>query len=264
MESTSEERKNNALYVGAVEKAFVVLESFIGTTESLSLTEIVKLTGMTKSAAQRYIYTLETLGYLVKDPDSKRYKIAMRSLFPASQFLSTDPLINAAYPHIVQLRQQVDARIGLSVPFQDDIAYLIPLQSNKEAYQNDFPGFRLPLFCTTSGRLFLSSKTSEAVQHYLEHSNLKKVTPYTQTDPNEIIQEVSTAREQGFCITHQEVRQGNLNLSVPIYDSHHQVKACLVAVVQTPSWDEERLKQDLLPLMRDVAARINPNNRLGL
>ncbi|EGU49771.1 IclR family transcriptional regulator [Vibrio nigripulchritudo ATCC 27043] len=90
------------------------------------------------------------------------------------------------------------------------------------------------------------------------------MTPYTQTDPNEIIQEVNTAREQGFCITHQEVRQGNLNLSVPIYGSHHEVKACLVAVVQTPSWDEERLKQDLLPLMRDVAIRINPNNRLGL
>lgn len=248
--------KEHRLFVGSVEKAFDFLEVFDSNTKSLSLTELVQRTGLPKSAAQRYAYTLETLGYLNKDPESRRYRLSLKTLFAAGRFISQNEMIHAAYPHLVQLRQQLDARIGLSVQYQERIVYLIPLQSSREAYQTDYPGFSVPIHCTTSGRLFLAQQSDAEARSRLKVQERPALTPFSKTDIDDIMGEVSDARQQGYCITQQEYRIGNLNLGVPVFDREQKLAACLIAVVQTAHWDIQRLKQEAWPLLQETASRI--------
>ena len=61
-----------AWFVASVEKAFQVLRAFESRQRSLSLTEIADVTGLDKSAVQRFTYTLADLGYLKKDKETRR------------------------------------------------------------------------------------------------------------------------------------------------------------------------------------------------
>lgn len=256
--------KNNPLFVGSVEKAFAVFEAFDANTPSLSLTELVQRTAMTKSAAQRYVYTLESMGYLSKNRVSKRYELSLKALLPASSFLSQNTLVSAANLHIVQLRQDLDARVGLSVLHGGKVVYLIPLQSISEAYANDYPGFTVPLYCTTSGRTFLSYQAEKTAVELLSSENRIPVTPHTITDMESIMNEVKEVRKKGYCITNQEISLGKLNISVPVLDREQNAIACIVAVFKTQSWNIETLVHDAWPVLQEAAARIRiPSSNSG-
>src|SRR5688572_23729816 len=59
------------LFVGSVEKGMRVLRAFYNQSTPLSLTEVAERTGLGRSAAQRFIYTLKALGYLRQDPKTR-------------------------------------------------------------------------------------------------------------------------------------------------------------------------------------------------
>ena len=250
------ENAESALFAGTAAKIFKVFEAFDTQSRSLSLTEVMKRTGFNKSAVQRYLFTLEALGYLEKDADSKRYALTLKTLFPASNFLSQDPLIRAAYPHVVALRQSLDARIGLSVHYQDKVTYLIPLQSIREAYQTDYPGFCVPLHNTTTGRIYLSYESEGDARETLMRIEREALTPYTKTDVDEILNEIRKIPKQGYCIADQEYRLGNINVAVPILNRDMQPEACLVAVVQSADWDVVRCIREAVPALQNAAQRI--------
>ena len=56
------------LFNSSLEKGLAVIRSFSASHRHMNLPEIAEVTGMTKSAAQRFTFTLEALGYLRKDP----------------------------------------------------------------------------------------------------------------------------------------------------------------------------------------------------
>ena len=64
----------------ALEKALRTLEVFKTGQAPLSVIEISQLTGDAISSVQRNTYTLQSLGYLEREPDGNRYVLGRRSL----------------------------------------------------------------------------------------------------------------------------------------------------------------------------------------
>ncbi|WP_428543033.1 IclR family transcriptional regulator domain-containing protein [Profundibacter sp.] len=60
--------------------------------------------------------------------------------------------------------------------------YLIPLQSNKTAFRTAHPGFTVPLYCTSTGRVLLAFCPKEEAKDIIENSDRQKHTPFTITD----------------------------------------------------------------------------------
>ena len=80
--SSSAERNamfDSGLFVGSVEKAFEVLRVLSAAPTPLGLSEVVKVSGMGKSAAQRFLHTLSALGYIRQDRETKAYSITART-----------------------------------------------------------------------------------------------------------------------------------------------------------------------------------------
>lgn len=248
--------KKNALFVNSVFNAMKIMEIFDTQTYCLNLTEVAQRSGLTISAAQRYLYTLEKLGYLEKLP-SKRYTLTLKNLFLASNFLSQSIVVNTVYPHIVQLRQKIDARIGLSQFYgEDKVVYLIPLQSNTEAYQTDYPGFTVPAYSTSSGRMFLSFKSDAEIKEMLLSYDKQAHNNYTKVYTNDIFKEIIDCRKKGYCLTDQEYRLGNINIAVPIMQPGEQVIACIVAIFKSANWQVESIVSEIVPQIQEIARNI--------
>ena len=73
-------RKDDALMVNSVEKAFRVLSAFGRQHQTLNLSQVASETGMDVSAAQRFTHTLTRLGYLRKDAQTKRFELTAKTL----------------------------------------------------------------------------------------------------------------------------------------------------------------------------------------
>lgn len=249
--------RTNPLFISSIKKAFSVIEAFDLGAQSLSLTEISKKTKLNKSAAQRYIHTLEELGYIEKNEMTKEYRLTIKNIFPASVYFSGNQLIHLASPYILQLRKKFNARFGMSVLFDNKVVYLIALLNNQRTFHSDYPGFHVPVYCTSSGRMFMSYEKQENVVQQLKQTQRVALTHATKTSIEEILHEINIAQKQNYCITDEEYTLGHINLSVPIFKSPGQIIACLVAVVQKSELNMQQFTNEILPEMQETARIIS-------
>ena len=96
--------KQDTLFVGSLEKGARVLSAFNERHSTLGLTEIASLTGLDKSAVQRLTNTLHQIGYLNKDPESRRYRPSLKFLELGNAYLWSDPLVQLAMQAVLTLR----------------------------------------------------------------------------------------------------------------------------------------------------------------
>jgi len=249
--------KNDRLFVRSVEKAFKVLEAFGPGLLDLSLNEIISRTGLNKSAAQRFTHTLHCLGYLKKDASTRRYSLSQKVLKSANSFLSVDILVNRAMPHIIELRRQLDMRVGMGCQNGDSAMYLIPLQSNKAAFRTAHPGFEVPIFCTSTGRTLLAYCQRDDARDIIKSCDRKKYTPFTITDVEKIMVEIELVCQNGYAITDQELIIADINIAAPIFDSRGNAVATVTASGSKSKWTRNDLKTKIAVLVMETARAIS-------
>ena len=71
-------KNGDRYYIEALGRGLHILEAFTEQAPSLSLTEISSKVGLDKSTVFRFVYTLEKLGYLARDPDTQRYRPGLK------------------------------------------------------------------------------------------------------------------------------------------------------------------------------------------
>jgi IclR family pca regulon transcriptional regulator len=109
-------RGGSSLFVNSVAKALAVLMVFGNDRRSMSLPEVAEATGIGKSAAQRFAFTLEALGYLRKDPVSRRYRVSPRILEFGVRYVPADELVEYATPFLSELNRHCMETVNLSRP----------------------------------------------------------------------------------------------------------------------------------------------------
>ena len=249
--------KHDRLFVGSVEKAFKVLEAFTPDILDLSLNEIIIRTGLNKSAAQRFSHTLRCLGYLKKDPASRRYSLSQKVLASANSFLSVDILVNRATPHIIDLRRKLDMRVGMGCPNGETAMYLIPLQSNQAAFRTAHPGFEVPLFCTSTGRALLAYRERDEARRIIQNCDRRKYTPYTMIGVDEIMAEIEQVCRRGYAITDQELVTADINIAAPIFNSAGNAIATVTASGPKSNWTRHDLETKVAFLIMETARAIS-------
>ncbi|PHQ68932.1 MAG: hypothetical protein COB93_09380 [Sneathiella sp.] len=261
-DASGDNGRDERLFIKSLEKGFKVLEAFTAGQPELGLAEIIKLTGFSKSAAQRFTHTLHQLGYLKKDPRSKRYSVSHTILGPAFTFLRSNRLVEAATPYVAELRREFGGRVGFVYHEDTELMYLIALQSNRTVYATAHPGYRIPVYCTSSGRSILAFLPEDQARGILNRSNLVKRTEMTIIDPEKIMEEVRIARAQGFAIIKNELNPGEINISAPVFDSTGKPIGAIAAVSRIEDWNSKRILSELAPSLIDATRALSQHTHL--
>ena len=241
------------LFNQSVEKALAILDAFGGERRALNLVEMAAATGMTKSSAQRCVHTLERLGYLRRDADSKRWVLSPRALSSAYAYLSGHPLIEQATTHFVDLNQACGESVSLSEPDDTDMVYVARFPSHKRFFIHMPVGRRLPMYCTAAGRAYLSAlPRAEAIQ-ILRRSPLRALTPLTIVDPEVLIERIDAAREAGYAWCEQECYRGDLTIGAPILGDEGRPIAAVNISGPTSRWTRDELRSKLSSVLLETA-----------
>ena len=118
----------------------------------MRLAETAEATGLTKASAQRFIHTLEVLGYLRRDQRGTGWELTPRALWIAHAYLSGNRLVEQATQHLADLNQATGESVNLSEPDGTDMVLVTGFPSHKRICVHGIPiGVRAPICCTASG-----------------------------------------------------------------------------------------------------------------
>ncbi|WP_332609098.1 IclR family transcriptional regulator [Achromobacter sp. ESBL13] len=247
---------DDPLFVASLEKGMRVLDAFRDATDSLGLTDIATLTGLGKSAAQRFVHTWERLGYLARDPVSRRYRLGPRVVELGYFFLRNDRLVSMAAPHLVALRDRCGLAVHMSVLVATDMIYLLRLPSRQLTLAEMLPGRRMPAWCNSGGRMLLTQQDDDTILRALHQAPPRAFTPRTVTDPAALLNLIRQARADGYALTEDQVLQNQVGAAVLLRDARDVPLAAISVSAPRHDYPGDRLLRDIVPQLLRTAHAI--------
>ncbi|MFD7029808.1 IclR family transcriptional regulator [Streptomyces sp. NPDC059917] len=209
-----------------LEKAARVLGAFDGPRPRLSLTEVVRRSGIPRSSAHRILDQLVGLRWL--DREGRDYRMGMRMLELGALASHHNRLRRAALPLLHALHERTGQVVHLSVL---DGAEVVCLERIGAAVATGVPsrvGGRLPAHCTASGRALLAFGDPGALEHVLAQG-LRPRTAHTLTRPAALRAELAAVRERGLAHDREETFRGISCVAAPLRGAGLAVAAVSVS-----------------------------------
>ncbi|MEF2549822.1 IclR family transcriptional regulator [Aurantimonas sp. A2-1-M11] len=246
------EVRSDGHFVASLGKAMKLLEAFVPERSRMGLTELADATGLDRSSVQRLVTTFTRLGYLDKDPTTRRYSPSIRMTELANAYFWSQELVHTAMPKLIDLHQQLGETINFSRLDGSDIVYIVRLPSARTSFSAAIIGRRVPALNTSSGRVLLARRGPEARRACVEEWPMRRFTPATTMDRGEIGALVESAVETGYSIAENELQMNELGVAVAVGGDHSTAGAIHCSVSGT-AWTRERLEAEIIPPLLDAA-----------
>ncbi len=193
-------QRSETLFVQSVERAMSVLSTFHHAEGPMTLSEVAKGAGMDRSAAQRMVHTLRTLGYIERDTEGHGFLPGIRILDHTLDTLRLNPLVRRATPVLQELRKSVRERVDLSLFDDLRVLYAVRLQTKRQKFSTTLVGHSVPTFCSSGGWAIMSKLPDDRVHDIIERSDRRPFTPDTLTGVDDILEQVQETRSKGYAI----------------------------------------------------------------
>jgi DNA-binding IclR family transcriptional regulator len=248
--------------VQSVEKAMKVLTAFDGSKRQLSLSEISSLTGFDMSATQRFTFTLAALGYLFKDPDSRKYELSPRLLDFTYHYLTSNELVSRATPYLQQLGSETEEATNLTVLDDTDIVFVLRIVSRNVFNAHVITGSRLPAYCTAPGLAILATLPDGEIEDILSRTNLVPYTSSTVYQPRKIRDRIAQIRKQGYAHTEDEYFVSDISTAAAITNAHGRGIGAVNIAVARSRWHADRDERRFADLVISTASAISTRRRV--
>jgi DNA-binding IclR family transcriptional regulator len=218
---------NSKYKVQALERALDILDCFSFQNRELSLSEIVKITGLNKTTVKRLTSNLESRGYLQHDPQTRTYQLGMRLFELGGIVFSSFSLRRAAAFPMNHLQSQTGATVLLGVQIDDQLVYVDKREGNGMLRISSDVGRRRPLHYGMLGMVLMASLNSKTVRDILARQPLQTHTPFSITDQDAFSLRLEQIRNQGYVLEREEAVEGVMGIAAPIRDYTRKVTAAL-------------------------------------
>lgn len=219
------------------------------------MAEVADRTGLTRAGARRLLYTLVKLGYA--RIANGRFLLSPRILDLGFSYLSSLTARGVAQPLIEGLAREVNELCTMSVLDGREIVYIIRVEIRTPLTRSLGVGSRLPVFATSMGRVMLAGESDEAIEKFLLSEDLRRITRYTKTEPQQLAKEVRKVRRDGWSLVKEELELGVCGLSAPVRDAHGRIVAAASISFNMARFDERQAMQSFLPRLLAVARDIS-------
>lgn len=183
----------------------------------VTISELSEITGLSPSTTHRILQELSECGFVIKEPSSKRYGTGIEVMQMAMKVKMSDYLLEAARDEMTRLNDLSQETIHLIFPDNDQAIYIGKVEAKHQIQLRSRIGWRIPLQCTSGGKLILAYHTREWVENYLKYNPLKHFTDHTILQEGELFRELETIRNQGFSLDNREHNPDIVCVAAPIF-----------------------------------------------
>jgi IclR family transcriptional regulator, acetate operon repressor len=239
-----------------IERVLDILDAVASSPKPLSATEINEELKLPKATAHRLCAELEARGYLLKQINGKSYVPGNRLRDVAFGVLANARFSATRQAILTRLAEAVGETCNIAYPDGLYMAYSDRVET-KAPLRLQFPiGMRVPLYCTASGKLYLSTLPKSRRKSIISKLHLEKLAKNTITDVDVLLAEIDMIDKRQVSVDNQELYDDIIAIAVPIKDRHGRFYSSLA--IQAPA---SRISTDnsdrYVPLLREAAEELS-------
>jgi DNA-binding IclR family transcriptional regulator len=214
--------------VKILDKALRVLMLFSPERPDWGVTDVSREVEMPKSTVHRILRVLEQHGFLVQDPESRRFRLGLAVLELGRRAQESIEIRRIALPIMRDVAAKTGETVLLQVvaPELDRVVCIERVQARQGLRLILEVGASAPLYAGCSSKVLLAYMPEEAIDEVLR-GNLAPITHRTVIDPEQIREDLAEIRALAYAISFEETDDGVAGVSVPICDHRDRVIAGL-------------------------------------
>ncbi len=194
-----------------------VIESIARTERPVAAVELMHELSLPKPTVHRIVATLQKAGLVQRDPVSNRLAVGARLGTLALDVL--ERLAHTAPRHqiLTRLARDTGETSTFTIYDRGEILLVDRVESAWPLQVNLFPGLRVPMHCTASGKAVLAFLPHDQRERLLKSlSPLKAYTQNTLTQPREVAAALERIRAARFATDNEEFMAGLVAIAVPV------------------------------------------------
>lgn len=252
---TSESEDGDRDYVASLARGLEVICAFTRDKPTMTLSDVAKVTGLSRATTRRLLLTLVREGYAEKR--DRDFSLRPKVLQLGYSALASVGILDIVQPVMNALSQRTQESIYTAVLTGDDVTYLARSTPDRVISVSINIGNRLPAYAVSTGRVLLAGESDEALERYLSRTTLQQHTTSTVQTTDELRAIIAETRRLGYSLVDEELEVGVRSLSVPIYDAGGHVIAALNACCPSMRFPVAEMREKLVPELRAAAQSIN-------
>jgi DNA-binding IclR family transcriptional regulator len=251
-------KKEKTEYViQSVYHALDLLEQFNGDVDELGVTELSKRLKLHKNNVFRLLATLESRNYIEQNKTTENYRLGLKTLELGQTFIKQMGLLRQSRPVLERLVKECNETTYVAIMKEFQIVYLDVVETDMTVRVVPRVGAQLPAFCTAAGKVQIAYMSDEELENYLPAKGLKRFTPNTITDRNELKKQLKRNAEQGYAIDNEELDLGVRCIGAPIRDYTRRIIGAVSISGPSMRLTDERMEKELIPMVKRAAEEIS-------
>lgn len=241
------------LIVG-LQKGLALIQLFSKEFPRLTVPQAAKMSGLTPSAARRFLLTLLHERYL--QTDGRHYWLTPKALRLGQAYVDSAQFPRMVRPIVEYVASRTEEHASVGVVDEEELVYIARSKHTPFNSTSVRLGERVPVSCTAGGRLWLASLSESECEAVLQRVKRELRTPYTVTGIPALMEKIATVRAQGFATIEQEFEIGMLVVAVPLSDREGNYWGVLSLTSHQSRTSLETLCRDHLDLLYSAQAML--------
>src|SRR5579863_7527853 len=191
------DRPKPSYNITALQRGLRLLQLFSESPNGLTAKEVASRSRLPVSTVHRFLVNLENSGYLNCSRDGI-YQLGIACFAIGQAALSQLDLRRVSRPYLEDLNRQTRETIHLTLRHGLSAVYVEKLDSLEPLRIYSRIGAAVPLYCTAVGKVLLAYMSGEQQQRLLPQLALKRYTPNTVGNLQQLEAELHRIRKSGY------------------------------------------------------------------
>lgn len=238
-------------WIAGLERGISVIEVFDEEHPRLSASQVGERCGLARTAARRYLLTLEHMGFVATD--GKHYWLTPRVMRLGQHYLASARLPRIAQPFLQRISAATQEIAYLAVLDEGEIVYVARNGPNRVMNSGFVLGARVISHVTAAGLLLMAHQPVDYIRQWLSQRELSAFTPHTITDKAQFQQNLATFKRQGWAISERQFDLDCRGVAVPLRDMKGDIQGALSIVMPIHNETTDTAVQRVLPALQGAA-----------
>ncbi len=220
------DQMNTLEKLNSIEKSLNILTTIGESDQGLTIANIVKLTGLNRSAVNRSIKPLEDASFIVRDSFGL-YHLGPVLFYLGQSYLNKNTNKEETLTILNEISNIVAESVGLAIRDGNQVISLYEIETSQPLKTNYTSGQFYPMNRGCYGKCLMAFYDQDIIEDLLDKQDFEKICENTLVEKEEILAEYAKIREEQFVVSINETFSYIAAVGVPIKNCRGQVTACL-------------------------------------
>jgi IclR family KDG regulon transcriptional repressor len=242
-----------------LEKVLLILEIIGSSDKPVDINYLMNLSGIPLSSLYKLMDNLASIGFITKNPGTKTFLLGFKLLYLGNRARFQLPLVAVVKPYLEDLTQLTGETSNLVVEDHGEAVYIERVDSIHPLRITHMIGRKAPLHATGVGKCFLAWRPPQEVVRIINKTGMNKLTLYTISNLNDLLNELKKIKEKGFALDEEECEVGIRCIAAPIFIGDQVIAAISISgpVIRITEEKIDNYSEQLCRVTKEITSILN-------